>query len=195
MAYVDKAKKAKIKAALDAVVPKSWKWSLAVDNHTSIVFTVYRGPRELTVIPEHMSFGELVPERTADHRQINERHIGTQFPPGEVLEVAKKIVAALNTDNFDKSDIQSDYFHVGHYVNFNVGRWNKPFEVIETKTAPAPSKIVMDQVVLDDFIHARLGDENEGVTVWIEDNAGKSNLVFLSWSNLDKLSKMRKTPS
>jgi hypothetical protein len=36
----------------------------------------------------------------------------------------------MNDGNFDKSDIQSDYFHVGWYVSVNIGKWNKPYEVV-----------------------------------------------------------------
>jgi hypothetical protein len=33
------------------------------------------------------------------------------------------------TGNHDRSDIQSDYFDVGWYVDVNIGSWNRPYEV------------------------------------------------------------------
>jgi hypothetical protein len=33
----------------------------------------------------------------------------------------------MNDGNWDKSDIQSDYFNVGWYVDVNIGKWNKPY--------------------------------------------------------------------
>lgn len=36
---------------------------------------------------------------------------------------------ALNTDNYDNSDVQTGYFDVGHYVELRIGRWDKPFQV------------------------------------------------------------------
>lgn len=41
-----------------------------------------------------------------------------------------KIMEALNLDNFDESDSQSDYFHVGHYVRLKVGSDVKGFKFI-----------------------------------------------------------------
>ena len=39
------------------------------------------------------------------------------------------MIQALNTDNHDNSDIQTDYFDVGHYVELNIGTWEKPYEI------------------------------------------------------------------
>jgi hypothetical protein len=36
-------------------------------------------------------------------------------------------VRALNCDNYDNSDSMTDYFDVGHYVDLNIGKWDKPF--------------------------------------------------------------------
>jgi hypothetical protein len=33
--------------------------------------------------------------------------------------------------NHDRSDIQSDYFDVGWYVDINIGRWNKPYALVK----------------------------------------------------------------
>ena len=42
-----------------------------------------------------------------------------------------KMLYIINTSgerpNFDKSDIQTDYFNVGYYVHMEVGTWEKPF--------------------------------------------------------------------
>jgi hypothetical protein len=48
----------------------------------------------------------------------------------DITAIFEKISDALNLDNFDKSDSMTDYFHVGHYVDINVGKWNKPFKVV-----------------------------------------------------------------
>lgn len=134
MAYVDKSKKARIQAALKPLMPKSWKWSLAVQNHSTIVLTIAQAPVDLLAETArvHNSKHHLVAQHGVadrrDHADINHYHLDGAFD-GELLETFKKIVAALNTDNFDKSDIMTDYFHVGHYVAVKLGRWNKPFVV------------------------------------------------------------------
>ncbi len=133
MAFMSQEKKTKIAAKLKDIVPKDWKWSLRVHHHSTIIFTVMAGPKALTEIPAGFSHGEHHPARTEPYRQINVYgdHLTNSFAPGPVQDLAKKIVAALNTDNFDESDAQTDYFHVGHYVSFHVGRWDKPFKAID----------------------------------------------------------------
>ena len=113
MAYMNQEKKKKIAALLKAIMPKDWKYSLAVDNHSTIVLTISSAKVNLM-------------EENNRHQQINHYHIDRIFK-GELLETFKKIVAALNTDNYDHSDITTDYFNVGHYISINLGRWDKPF--------------------------------------------------------------------
>lgn len=122
MAYVNKEKKAKIREALKLVIPKSWKWSLAVRHHSSIVLNIRSAPVDL--IKESSDLGKHVND---GYFSPNEFYIEDAF--SESKELFLKILDALNTDNFDKSDIQSDYFHVGHYVDINIGRFDKPFEI------------------------------------------------------------------
>lgn len=43
-------------------------------------------------------------------------------------EFLLKVKAALYGPRyFDKSDIQSDYFHCSHYVEINIGKWDKAY--------------------------------------------------------------------
>jgi hypothetical protein len=37
------------------------------------------------------------------------------------------IVAMKGPDFFDHTDIQSDYFNVSHYIDINVGKYDKPY--------------------------------------------------------------------
>lgn len=129
MAYMNQEKKAKINTALKAIMPKDWKWSLSVRHHSTIVLTIASAPIDLLAI---------VNAKCAE----NCKSIGMDFQPntsaeisycwkkmftGELLDLFSKISAALNIDNFDNSDAMTDYFHVGHYVDLHIGRWNKPF--------------------------------------------------------------------
>jgi hypothetical protein len=122
MAYVDQSKKAKIAANLKKVVPAGWKYSLAVRNHSTIVLTISAAPVNLLDKVVDLREGE-------QYFTLNPYHYRNQFNEKKVIETFAKIFAALNTDNFDHSDVQTDYFHVGHYVDVQIGRWNKPFVV------------------------------------------------------------------
>jgi hypothetical protein len=33
----------------------------------------------------------------------------------------------MNQGNWNRSDVQTDYFDVGWYCDINVGSWNKPY--------------------------------------------------------------------
>lgn len=126
MAYVDQSKKAKIAAALKPVMPKGWKYSLAVRHHSTIVLTITAAPFDL--------IGSLAnsPARdpsTITHADLNTHYIREQFEDECVADVFEAIKGALDTDNHDRSDIMTDYFDVGHYVDIKIGRWDKPFAV------------------------------------------------------------------
>jgi hypothetical protein len=48
------------------------------------------------------------------------------------LAFLNEVMPALNAGNWDRSDIQADYFNVGWYVNVHVGKWNKPYALVES---------------------------------------------------------------
>ncbi len=123
MAYVNKEKKAKIALALKNAVPKDWKYSLAVRHHSTIVMTIRSAPIDLLKIACAKCEN---PER--EHIDINHYHLEHHFD-GELRDMFGNIIKALNQDNFDESDSQADYFHVGHYVNLRIGAWDKPFSL------------------------------------------------------------------
>lgn len=129
MAYVSKEKKAKIAAALKNVVPKNVKYSLAVDNHSSIVCTIYSAPIDL--LGAYLSGkGYDNTDKTITYVDVNHYHYEQILKDSpEALELIKSIVDCLNIDNYDRSDIMTDYFDVGHYINLRLGRWDKPFTV------------------------------------------------------------------
>lgn len=122
MAYMNQEKKAKIAAALKPVVPAGWKYTLAVRNHSTIVMTISEAPFDLIA-----AFGSR--REGATHISVNKYHFRSHLDDQCVADVFEKIFAALDTDNHDNSDIQVDYFDVGHYVDLEIGRWSKPFKV------------------------------------------------------------------
>ena len=45
---------------------------------------------------------------------------------GKGSKFFNEAISILQTGNYNNSDVQTDYFDVGHYVRVNVGAWNKP---------------------------------------------------------------------
>lgn len=134
MAYMSQEQKKSIASKLKAVVPKSWKYTLSVRNHSTIVFTLVSSPVDF--LPalnahRHERGGGPLTAAEVSHFVINrywyKDHLATL--DADSLATIEKIFSIMNEGNHDRSDIQADYFDVGWYISFNVGRWDKPYIV------------------------------------------------------------------
>jgi hypothetical protein len=121
MAYMNQEKKAKIAPQVKAILKKyNVKASLAVRNHMTLVLNVKQGPIDFI-----NDFGN--PEDAAKFGiQVNPYHYKSHFE-GKSVKFLEEVITAMNVGNHDRSDIQSDYFDVGWYVDVNIGKWNKPY--------------------------------------------------------------------
>ena len=136
MAYVDKSKKAKIKAALEVALKGTGvKYTLAVRDHSTIVCTVkssaidfIKNNRE-TIDDIRRFYEPIQSEKQKTYLDVNPYHYRDHFS-GEARDIIEKIIYALNTDNYDNSDSMSDYFDKGHYVDLQIGSWKKPYELM-----------------------------------------------------------------
>ncbi len=141
MAYMNQEKKAKIAAELKGIIPKDWKYSLGVNNHSTIALTISAAPIDIL---EHMYIRaqELArpddrnPPKKGTYAQVNQYHLKNEFT-GELFDIFQKINKALNLNNYNNSDSMTDYFDVGHYVDINIGKWDKPFVFISQERKAA----------------------------------------------------------
>ena len=129
MAYMNQEQKKKIAAALKTVVPASWKYSLRVRHNSTIVMTVTAAPLDFS---DKVDWFE---GRVRPVYQVNSYHYERNILCDEFRATVKAIMECLNLDNFDNSDSQSDYFHVGHYVDFSFGSFDRPY--VNTAAAEA----------------------------------------------------------
>ena len=127
MAFVDQPRKARIAAALKPVMPKGWKYSLAVRNYSTLVLTISAAPVNLVKAIKPSKY--FNPE-TETHADVNPYHYANHLQP-EYVETFKKIFQAINCENHDNSDLMTDYFDVGYYVDVQIGRWDKPFTTLQ----------------------------------------------------------------
>ena len=134
MAHMSQENKKRIAEQLKKVIPDGWKYSLSVNHHSTLVLTISEAPIDL-VLEYHTRCREIERERNIFVEQspptycsINPYWLQDHFK-GERLDQMQKILAVLNDGNHDRSDIQSDYFDVGWYVDVRFGKWNKPFKV------------------------------------------------------------------
>jgi hypothetical protein len=139
MAYFNQEKKAKIAPKIKAILAKyKVKGSLAVRNHSTLVLNLKSGAIDLienyietdtkTFHGKKMSQDQIDYIRSKKSMDVNPYWFKEHFS-GKSLDFLKEIFVAMNDGNWDKSDIQSDYFNVGWYVDVNVGKWDKPYTV------------------------------------------------------------------
>ena len=121
MAYMSQEKKAKIAPAVKAILKKyNVKASLAVRNHMTLVLNVKQGSIDFI-----KDFGDSEDAKKFGI-QVNPYWYHEHFT-GKSKEFLTEVITAMNDGNHDRSDIQSDYFDVGWYVDVNIGQWNKPY--------------------------------------------------------------------
>lgn len=125
MAYMNKEMKASIVAEVKKVLPKNWKASFAIRNYSTIVMTISKATFDLSVFNKYDSYVE-----EHGYLSIHSAYLKSATKSDELNEIFAKIGVALNGLNHDNSDIMTDYFDVGYYVDFNVGSYKKPYEKI-----------------------------------------------------------------
>lgn len=134
MAYVSQDLKKSLAPKIKAICKKyGVKATLAVRGHSTLVLNVSQGKIDFID-----NFNKTVGASTwytrngftpaKDHLDVNPYHFKDQFN-GRALAFIKEVHAAMMTGNHDHSDIQTDYFNVGWYVDINIGRWNKPYQL------------------------------------------------------------------
>lgn len=131
MAYFNQDRKQERAPAIKAILKKyNVKGSLAVRNHSTFVLKVKSGS-----IDFFGNFNKTIEARPGGFRNGNLAEKSLDVNPywyqehfdGVALDFLKEVFAVMNSGNHDNSDIQTDYFDVGWYVDVNIGQWDKPY--------------------------------------------------------------------
>lgn len=101
MAYIKKEQVKEMRDELKKSFPKSFKLSITREHYSSVNVAIMASPLNIESHPNR---------RMKNHKTIE-----------------KIIKHIINKDNFNHSDSMTDYFHVGHYANISVGKWDKPY--------------------------------------------------------------------
>ena len=64
------------------------------------------------------------------HIDVNPYHFKDHFT-GNCKEFLSELHAAMSAGNHDRSDILTDYFDIGWYVEMQIGDWNKPYKMVK----------------------------------------------------------------
>lgn len=130
MAYFNQERKAKMAPSIKAICKKyNVKASLAVRNHSTVCLNIKQGAIDFigncNKVSEARAYGREW-RKAEESLDVNPYHYQDHFD-GKALKFLDEVFAALNDGNHDHSDIMTDYFNVGWYVDVNVGQWNKPY--------------------------------------------------------------------
>jgi hypothetical protein len=132
MAYMDQTKKAELAPSMKAILKKyGMKGTVGVRNHSTLVCSISSGP--IDIIGNMFEIAVCKPDshynrnpQKPTHLQVNEHWISDHYT-GKALAFLSELCDAMNVGNHDRSDIQTDYFDVGWYLDINVGKWDKPY--------------------------------------------------------------------
>ena len=141
MAYVSQEMKAKLAPAIKAICKKyGIKASLAVRTHSTLVLNIKEGKIDFienfiqtdkaSHIGRKMSEDQIAHIRKNRSLDVNTYWFQDHFSGKAKAFLAEIIPAMKGPDFFDHSDAQTDYFHCSHYIDINIGRWNKPYIVV-----------------------------------------------------------------
>ena len=82
---------------------------------------------------------ETEPSPNPNYAQLNQYQLrddyqdsyicnGRKLTP-DAWNLLKRVDAISNIDNWDNSDMQTDYSDVNYYFDIHIGKWNKPFTI------------------------------------------------------------------
>ena len=134
MAYMSQERKQERAPAIKAVLKKyGVKGSLSVRNHSTLVLTIKSGSIDFignsnrVCGASHYQVARGFQPNTRGYADVNPYHYQDHFD-GIALKFLSEILPLMyGSDYFDHSDVQTDYFHCSHYVDVNIGKWDKPY--------------------------------------------------------------------
>jgi ABC-type phosphate/phosphonate transport system substrate-binding protein len=136
MAYMSQERKAQIAPVIKAICKKyGIKASLAVRHHSALVLNIKQGDIDFignynATIAERDPTGNRHINAATRDIQVNTYWYHEHFT-GRAKKFLEEVIAAMNAGNHDRSDIQTDYFDVGWYIDVNIGQWNKPYALVK----------------------------------------------------------------
>lgn len=129
MAFMNQEKKAKLAPAIKDVLKKyGLKGTISVAIHRTLVVNIKSGSIDFIANFNETNSDHRDFRPASDYIDVNPYWYHEHFS-GRAKECLTELLTAMNVGNHDRSDIQTDYFDVGWYVDVNIGKWNKPYVV------------------------------------------------------------------
>ena len=138
MAYISQDEKAKLAPTIKAILKKyGVKGSLSIRHHSSLVLTLKSG--QIDFIENYIATdaakphaGKMSADQIAYIRKNRYLDVNTYWIHEHYSGKAKAFLTEMKKamegpDFFNDDDIQTDYFSRSHYVDINVGKYDKPY--------------------------------------------------------------------
>lgn len=137
MAFVSQEMKKNLAPLIKKVLKKyGMKGSVAVKNHSTLVVNLKSG--QLDLIGAANRHNQKQAEMRGQPAHVIEGYLqvntywsdkwAQESGDVEIANFYEELFDAMRGPNFfDESDPMTDYFHCSHYIDVNVGRWNKPY--------------------------------------------------------------------
>ena len=117
MAYMSQEHKKELAPAIKAICKKyNVKATLGVKHYSTLVLNI------------KSSKIDFLEGTDREYIQVNGYQIKNHYE-GVARDFLIEVKEAMMVDNFDESDMMTDYFHVGWHIDINIGKWNKPYIV------------------------------------------------------------------
>jgi hypothetical protein len=133
MAYMNQEKKQAIVAKIKPILKKyGVKATMAVRNHSTLVLNIKSG--KLDFIENFVGNSKGLTSEQVDYIRkskiidVNTYWYKEHFSD-KPLQFLSEVIPVMNTGNYDNSDIQTDYFEVGWFIDVNIGQWKKPYQL------------------------------------------------------------------
>jgi hypothetical protein len=137
MAYMNQEKKAKIAAKIKPLLARyGLKGSLSVGNRSTIALTLKSGKIDFIANSNRVCGNNFYQVQRgfspniSGYDQVNPYWFQDHYD-GEAKEFLTEAFKALKSaDWYDNSNSMIDYFNTAYYVDVNIGRWDKPYELV-----------------------------------------------------------------
>jgi hypothetical protein len=133
MAYISQDRKKALAPKIKAICKKyGVKATLAIRTHSTLVLNIKSGTIDFigngneVCGNDHYQVAQGFKPNTSGYESVNPYHFKSHYS-GRALAFITEVYAAMMVGNHDNSDIQTDYFDVGWYVDINIGKWNAPY--------------------------------------------------------------------
>lgn len=134
MAYMNAERKAQRATEIKEICQRyGIRTTLSVRNHSTLVLNIKSGAIDFIGNYQENQLGRVSAvvreNQTITSLDVNPYWYQEHFT-GPAREFLTEVIAAMyGTDYYDESDAQTDYFHCSHYIDVNIGRWDRPYQL------------------------------------------------------------------